>query len=90
MSEWQAWCLGAKVGDAKPTQPEAWQEAVRIAMALYPEDQTRRRAFEDLCVMARVVPLSSTPESATAVPITGSRFTMEKRTFGYHYAGASR
>lgn len=69
MSEWQAWCLGAKVGNPRPSKEEAWAEVFHIGVTLYPQDRLRRRAFEDLCVMARVVPLSSIPESATEVPI---------------------
>ena len=77
MSGWQARFLGEKVGDEKPSQPEAWQEVHRVGMVLYPEDPQKRRAFEDLCVMARVIPLSCSQEYAPAVLLTGSRSITE-------------
>lgn len=81
--EYQAWCLGAKVGDAKSSEPEAWQEVHRVGMVLFSEDRKRRRAFEDICQICRVVPLSSIPESATEGPITVVRSTTEARAFLY-------
>lgn len=90
MSEYQAWLLGAKVGDAKQSQPEAWQEVHRIGMALYPDCPKKRRAFEDLCLISLAVPLSSTPESATEAPITASPCTMASHAVSSHCAPASR
>lgn len=90
MSEYQAWCLGAKVGEKQPSEPQAWQQVHGAGMILYPDDPKKRRAFEDLCVISRVVPLSSTPESATEVPITASHCTMANRAAPSHSAGESR
>jgi len=80
MSEYQAWCLGAKVGLSQPTHQQAIWQVHQVGLILYPDNPKKRRAFEDLCQISLVVPLSSTQESATEVPITGNRFITAKQS----------
>lgn len=83
--EYQAICLGAKVGSQQPSPEKANHQVWVVGMILFPDRPEKRRAFEELCQICPVVQQSYT---AGSVPVDHSMVdlsTMVSQSRPYHY-----